>query len=613
MKKKSMLIFSIFAILFISVSMLVFLNYPSIKIPPKPVNGVLDLSNSSFEELGNIQLNGEWEFYFNQFLTHEDFVKGVSLEPVMLSLPCTASSMKSIKPFSSNKFYGTLRLKIKLPKNLNIYGLRTDIVLTSYRLYLNGELFEKVGIAGTNEEESRAEYNKRTVYFNPVNHEVEIIFHTSDFTAAEATIVAPTIGLASQISKQAQMGMGRDLFLFGMLLIMGIYHLGLYLMRTKNKASLFFSLFCLLFSFRILLVGERLLPNNLDLGFWVFSRMAYICAFIGFSSLCGFLYYSIEGLFARWYYRGMLILGVVCSIFVILVPYTWMNYSLILFAIFGVLSLIYAMIRLIIGVVHKYPYALIIFMGFSFLGITFINDLIYQLKLLNVPSLIPLGIAVFTLLQAYTLSAKFSQAFTQAEQLSEQNSLISEELKLVNSNLELLVEERTSELQKALNETELLSKTDYLTKLPNRLHTLENIHSLIKDTTDFYVGIADLDRFKEINDQYGHAKGDEILVEVSRLLEKILGEDGFVGRWGGEEFIVVFKTHQLEVMQEKAQQICQTIAEYSFSNIKNVITITLGLCAFNPNQDINTIIVAADRGLYEGKNAGRNQYVITKE
>ena len=409
------------------------------------------------------------------------------------------------------------------------------------------------------------------------------------------------------------MGMGRDLFLFGMLLIMGIYHLGLYLMRTKNKASLFFSLFCLLFSFRILLVGERLLPNNLDLGFWVFSRMAYICAFIGFSSLCGFLYYSIEGLFARWYYRGMLILGVVCSIFVILVPYTWMNYSLILFAIFGVLSLIYAMIRLIIGVVHKYPYALIIFMGFSFLGITFINDLIYQLKLLNVPSLIPLGIAVFTLLQAYTLSAKFSQAFTQAEQLSEQNSLISEELKLVNSNLELLVEERTCELQRALNETELLSKTDYLTKLPNRLHTLENIHSLIKDETDFYVGIADLDRFKEINDQYGHAKGDEILVEVSRLLEKILGEDGFVGRWGGEEFIVVFKTDQLEVMQEKAQQICQTIEEYSFSNIKNVITITLGLCAFNPNQDINTIIAAADRGLYEGKNAGRNQYVITKE
>lgn len=92
-----------------------------------------------------------------------------------------------------------------------------------------------------------------------------------------------------------------------------------------------------------------------------------------------------------------------------------------------------------------------------------------------------------------------------------------------------------------------------------------------------------------------------------------MGEDGFVGRWGGEEFIVVFKTDQLEVMQEKAQQICQTIEEYSFSNIKNVITITLGLCAFNPNQDINTIIVAADRGLYEGKNAGRNQYVITKE
>ena len=613
MKKKLTVLLSIFLILFTSIVTLLFLNSPSFTNPPQPVNGVLDLSRCSFENQGNIQLNGKWDFYYNQFLTHDDFIKGVSVEPVQLSLPCTAASLKDEKPFSSNKFYGTLRLIVKLPEDSNIYGLRTDIILTSYRLYLNGNLADKVGVAGVNKEESKAEYNKRTTYFNPVKREIEIIYHTADFTAADATIVAPTLGLASNISKEAQIGMGSDFLLFGMLLIMGIYHLGLYIMRRKNKAPLFFSIFCLLFSFRILLVGERFLPNNLDLGFWVFSRMAYICVFIGFASLCGFLYHSIEDLFARWYYYGMLILSVGCSIFVVFVPYTWMNYSLIVFAVFGVLSLIYAMTRLITGAVRKYPYALIMFMGFVFLGFTFINDLIYQITLVNTPSLIPLGIAVFTLLQAYTLSARFSQAFTHAEQLSEQNASITEELKLVNSNLELLVEERTHELQMALEETDLLSKTDYLTKLPNRRRTLEIIQSFVKDEIDFYIGIADLDRFKEVNDQHGHAKGDEILVEVSQLLKEAVGEDGFVGRWGGEEFIIVLKSNQLEVIHEKANHICHSIADYYFTDIQRSITITLGLCVYNPLQDINAIIAAADRGLYEGKKAGRNRYTIIQD
>ncbi len=115
MKKKLTVLLSIFLILFTSIVTLLFLNSPSFTNPPQPVNGVLDLSRCSFENQGNIQLNGKWDFYYNQFLTHDDFIKGVSVEPVQLSLPCTAASLKDEKPFSSNKFYGTLRLIVKLP------------------------------------------------------------------------------------------------------------------------------------------------------------------------------------------------------------------------------------------------------------------------------------------------------------------------------------------------------------------------------------------------------------------------------------------------------------------------------------------------------------------
>ena len=173
---------------------------------------------------------------------------------------------------------------------------------------------------------------------------------------------------------------------------------------------------------------------------------------------------------------------------------------------------------------------------FSVLGITFINDFIYQITLTNTPSLIPLGVTVFTFTQAYTLSASFSSAFTKAEKLSIENELILSELKLMNSNLESLVEERTSDLQKALDEMDAMSKTDYLTKLPNRRLMLSRIEQLIQQNRSFYIGLADIDYFKDINDRYGHMKGDEILVQISEILHAVVGSCGFVGRWEVKSF-----------------------------------------------------------------------------
>lgn len=574
------------------------------------MDGVLDLSEWSFEEEGIIRLDGSWSFYFNQLLTHEDFLNGVKVQPETIKIPSTTTSMKSVKPFQENKFYGTLRLVIKLPEKTQTFGLISDIVLTSYRLYINGTYYDEVGTVGTYKEESKAYYNKIISYFEPTSNEVELIYHTSDFTAGDCTIVAPTIGLASQISKKSQAGMGRDLFLFGMLLIMGIYHFGLYFMRTKNRAPLYFGIFCILFAIRMLQVGERFLPSHLELDFIVYGKSAYISVFIGFSALCGFLYHTLEGLFAKWFIKWNVGFGILCSSCILWLPYDFLNLVLIVYAVFGFSSLTYALFCLIKGVLKQYPYALTVFLGFTFLGVTFINDFIYQIRMTNTPSLIPLGIAVFIFTQAYTLSASFASAFTQAEQLSTENVLIMSELKLVNSNLETLVQERTNELQMALDEMEVLSKTDYLTRLPNRRLTLEWISDLIDQQKEFFIGIADLDHFKEINDRFGHVKGDEILVRLSAILQDTVANSGFVGRWGGEEFVIVIDSSKIETIQEKAEEIRKAVANYWHEDIGETITLTMGLCQYINNMDIDVIIAKADKALYEGKQMGRNRCLI---
>ncbi|MBP1756435.1 MAG: diguanylate cyclase protein [Firmicutes bacterium] len=607
------MLFLVFSILIFSAITLLLINKPTTEKTPQYVDGILDLSQWSFEKDGIVRLDGNWSFYFNQFLSHEDFINGVETQPVELKIPSTTSSMKSVKPFQENKFYGTLRLVIKLPENTRTLGLTSDIILTSYRLYINGLYYDEVGTVGTNKEESKACYKKIISYFDPTSNEVELIYHTSDFTAGDCTIVAPSIGLASQISNQSQIGMGRDLFLFGMLLIMGIYHFGLYFMRTKDRAPLYFGVFCILFAIRMLLVGERFLPSHLELDFIVYGKCAYISVFIGFSALCGFLYYTLEGLFAKWFIKWNVGFGILCSIFILGLPYNFLNLVLIVYAVFGFSSLFYAMLCLIKGVLKQYPYALTVFFGFAFLGVTFINDFIYQIRMTNIPSMIPLGIAIFTFTQAYTLSGRFASAFVQAELLSNENSLIMSELKLVNSNLETLVQERTKELQVTLDEMELLSKTDYLTRLPNRRSTLEWITNLIDHQKEFYIGIADLDYFKNVNDRFGHVKGDEILIRISSILKDTVANCGFVGRWGGEEFVIVLEADKIGTIHEKSEEIRTAVANYWHEDIGETITLTMGICQYNSDMDIDIIIAKADKALYEGKQMGRNRCLIAMQ
>lgn len=610
MRKKIAPIFVIIAIIIFS-STTLFFSRPTTVKPPKPQAGVLDLSNWSFAKDGIVSLDGTWSFYFNQFLTHEDFLKGVDVISSPVEIPSTKKSIAPIKPFAENTFYGTLRLIIKLPEGSQTYGLKTDIIMTSYKLYIDGSLYGEVGKVGTNKENSVPYYNILTTYFNPERNEVELIYHTSDFTAKDCTITSPKIGLAYQISYEEQLGLGRDLFLFGMLLIMGIYHFGLFIMRPKDRAPLYFGIFCLLFSLRMLLVGERFLPSHLNLGFFVYGRMAYFSVFIGFAALCGFLHYALDGLFAKWFVKISVVLGALFGFSILWIPYDAADRLLMIDAVFGFILLGYAVIRLFAGALKSYPYAAIVLLGFAFLGLTMINDYIYQITLANTPSLIPLGVSVFTFTQAYTLSARFSNAFTRAEQLSIENASILSELKLMNSNLESLVKERTSDLQRALEEMEVMSETDYLTKLPNRRLVLAKINALIEQKQNFYIGLADIDHFKDINDRFGHVKGDEILIRLSALLIEAVGDSGFVSRWGGEEFLIVLDTECDDTILGKANQIRMAVSEYWHEDIGKNITITIGICPYREDSSLDAIIASADKALYQGKLAERNKCMIS--
>ncbi len=601
----------------VTLGTLSFFSNPNVTEPPKIENGLIDLSQWSFKTDGIVSLSGGWSFYFNEFLTHEDFKRGVNRLPIAITVPSTKSEMKEIKPFKSNKFYGTLRLVIKLPKesdqNSPIYGLRSNIVLSAYKLFVDGKSSGEVGQVGNSSEKSKPYYKSLNTFFYSESNEIELIYHTSDFYTEDCAITAPSLGLSDQILDESRFAMGRDFFLFGMLLIMGVYHLGLYLKRRKELAPLYFGIFCLTFALRMIIVGERILPSVMVLPLGIYFRIVYICAFVGFASFGCFMYHTVTGLFPKWYLRVNLFAGALSLLISVICPIVWIDAWLEIYAVFAILQMIYAVWRLVYGAWKGYKFSRGVLIGTVCLFTAILNDFIYQMTLANKASMIPLGVAIFIITQAYTLSTKFSFALTRSEELFVENESIMFELKHVNTNLESIVENRTAALKKALDNMEIMSKIDYLTKLPNRRLMFQKIEDFLEEKRNFYIAVADIDNFKIVNDTYGHEKGDQILIRVADVLNETLKGIGYVARWGGEEFLIIIFTDQDDVALMRANLAREAVAAIVAFEVPLAITITIGLCKHLMQNTIDISIANADAALYQGKENGRNQCKLLSE
>lgn len=160
-------------------------------------------------------------------------------------------------------------------------------------------------------------------------------------------------------------------------------------------------------------------------------------------------------------------------------------------------------------------------------------------------------------------------------------------------------------------------KRDYLTDLYNRFAIIEKLEQLKNENYTLIMG--DIDHFKKINDNYGHLVGDYVLKGISELLVKNINTNGFVGRYGGEEFIIVIpylKVEEAYKLIEKIRKLIkQTKIKVKYNDcIKEFyVSMTFGVTSSNPNKSINELIAEADKALYDGKHNGRNQTNIYKK
>ncbi len=192
------------------------------------------------------------------------------------------------------------------------------------------------------------------------------------------------------------------------------------------------------------------------------------------------------------------------------------------------------------------------------------------------------------------------------------NHLISGKEALARNNeaLESKVRERTAALETLNQELRQLARRDALTGLPNRLAATERLGELFaqmqRHAQHYTVMLLDVDFFKRVNDTYGHAIGDAVLRTVADCLRQALREGDFVGRFGGEEFIVLLPEASLNTAVVVAEKLRQTVAAATTEGCGSV-TISLGV-ALSHADDVNedNAVSRADEFLYAAKHAGRN-------
>ncbi|WP_170940479.1 GGDEF domain-containing protein [Pseudoalteromonas sp. NBT06-2] len=158
-----------------------------------------------------------------------------------------------------------------------------------------------------------------------------------------------------------------------------------------------------------------------------------------------------------------------------------------------------------------------------------------------------------------------------------------------------------------------LANTDVLTQLANRRYTFLyselELKKSISTGTAFSIIIFDIDHFKQVNDNYGHSAGDEVLINTAKTASKFIREQDILGRIGGEEFLAILSNTSLPQALEIAQRIRLAIETQLVSYDNNVINITasFGVAQFSPDkEDFISLFQHADKYLYKAKNQGRN-------
>lgn len=179
---------------------------------------------------------------------------------------------------------------------------------------------------------------------------------------------------------------------------------------------------------------------------------------------------------------------------------------------------------------------------------------------------------------------------------------------------------KETELKAVLAQADEVSHTDSLTFLPNRKRIVSDLQREVM-FSDRYgaplaISLLDIDHFKNVNDTFGHVAGDEVLSKLAIELRNHIRHPDVIGRYGGEEFLVVLPHSTYKAAMEQAERLRKHVQSLviPFKDEEIRLTISLGIAQYRPHREgWQAFLSRADSALYKAKNSGRNRWVVAEE
>lgn len=193
---------------------------------------------------------------------------------------------------------------------------------------------------------------------------------------------------------------------------------------------------------------------------------------------------------------------------------------------------------------------------------------------------------------------------------------VTEELEITKRILTV----KETELKAVIVQADEVSHTDALTFLPNRRWIIGNLQNEVAFSdrygTPLTISMLDVDHFKRVNDTYGHPIGDDVLRRLASELRDHIRYPDTIGRYGGEEFLIVLPHSTLSAATQQAERLCRHIRSLLIKAGEEVmrITVSIGVAQYKIHkEDWHALLKRADTALYRAKNGGRDQWSVSEE
>lgn len=492
--------------------------------------------------------------------------------------------------------------------DLNHLGVTIGKIHSAYELYAGGIL---LGGSGKLPPEPEMVYDRQLIYQIPRaaigedgkvrlalrvwRH--ELFFGSTSAGAYEGDFEVGTVFDLMRSSGYTQLVL---LVLSALYLGFGSYHLYLFRRNSALRQFLWFGLFTLCVGIYGLLQSQW--KHEFGLPFVAMKKLEYFVLYImpalGFQMIWSLLSYGPPR-WARMYQFSFIGMGAI----VLLVPGLEISFltldAWLVWVLPGIFGILVQVLWFAQGDdIEARVEARTLLVGLLIFVAAVLNDILVEQGLLQTPRLATPGFFAVVVSMAISLANRFTGLY---------------------GSLETQVSQRTEELLDLNSRLSEAARVDILTGLLNRRGFMgraeEEVIRAERTSRGFILVLANIDRFRSFNDDYGHDCGDQILQQVGGLLREHLRQVDVLARWGGEEFLLLLPETDLDGGRVLAEKLRATVQrhEFEYGSIKLSVTMTFGIAAFETGMELSTCLRLADRALESGKAAGRNVVEVERE